>query len=62
MNCIARGSAQRGGELLVIVSIPGDKRKPFALDHVETRSSQALDALWGLLDGVTRVWCPEVAA
>jgi pyrroloquinoline-quinone synthase len=25
-------------------------------------ASDALDALWGLLDGVTRVWCPEVAA
>ena len=25
-------------------------------------ASEALDALWGLLDGVTRVWCPEVAA
>jgi pyrroloquinoline-quinone synthase len=25
-------------------------------------ASEGLDALWGLLDGVTRVWCPEVAA
>ena len=25
-------------------------------------ASDALDALWALLDGVTRVWCPEVAA
>ena len=25
-------------------------------------ASDGLDALWGLLDGVTRVWCPEVAA
>jgi len=25
-------------------------------------ASEALGALWGLLDGVTRVWCPEVAA
>jgi len=25
-------------------------------------ASDALDALWSLLDGVTRVWCPEVAA
>jgi pyrroloquinoline-quinone synthase len=25
-------------------------------------ASEGLNALWGLLDGVTRVWCPEVAA
>ena len=25
-------------------------------------ASDSLDAIWGLLDGVTRMWCPEVAA
>ena len=38
-------------------TVPADERQT-ALQA----ASQALDALWGLLDGVTRVWCPEVAA
>ena len=38
-------------------TVPADDRK-IALQA----ASAALDALWGLLDGVTRVWCPEVAA
>jgi pyrroloquinoline-quinone synthase len=36
---------------------PADERA-----HAKRAASEALDALWGLLDGVTRVWCPEVAA
>jgi pyrroloquinoline-quinone synthase len=36
---------------------PADER-PVA----KRAASDALDALWGLLDGVTRGWCPEVAA
>jgi pyrroloquinoline-quinone synthase len=38
-------------------TVPADERQT-AL-HA---ASDALDALWRLLDGVTRVWCPEVAA
>jgi pyrroloquinoline-quinone synthase len=36
---------------------PADERSA-----AKRAASDALDALWGLLDGVTRVWCPEVAA
>lgn len=36
---------------------PADRR-----DAAVRAASDGLDALWGLLDGVTRVWCPEVAA
>jgi len=38
-------------------TVPADERQT-AL-HA---ASAALDALWRLLDGVTRVWCPEVTA
>ena len=38
-------------------TVPADERKT-ALKA----AADALDALWGLLDGVTRVWCPVVAA
>jgi pyrroloquinoline-quinone synthase len=38
-------------------TVPADERSSAVL-----AASDALDALWGLLDGVTRVWCPEVAA
>jgi len=36
---------------------PADER-----EKAKRAASEALDALWSLLDGVTRVWCPEVAA
>ena len=38
-------------------TVPADERAA-----AKRAASSALDALWGLLDGVTRVWCPEVAA
>jgi len=38
-------------------TVPADERA-----SAKRAASEALDALWGLLDGVTRVWCPEVAA
>ena len=46
---VARGLLER--------TVPADDRA-VAL-HA---ASDGLDALWDLLDGVTRVWCPEVAA
>jgi pyrroloquinoline-quinone synthase len=38
-------------------TVPADERKA-----AKEAASDALDAIWSLLDGVTRVWCPEVAA
>jgi len=46
---VARGLLER--------TAPADERAA-----AKKAAADALDALWGLLDGVTRVWCPEVAA
>lgn len=37
-------------------TVPADER-----ETAVGAAGEALDATWGLLDGVTRVWCPEVA-